>query len=227
MGLSLNDRESLVNDVEIVYHAAADVRFDESLKDGIETNVRGTREIMLLSQQMVKLQVFIYVSTAFCTPGFHVRETCKTSNFQSLQRNISRLYLAVYKTNLDPDFIIEIVENLKPRDFENFESVARRIIQPYPNTYTYSKALSELVVRKYSSSFKTAIIRPSIVTTVYNDPLPGYTDNLYGVNGVVTGAGVGVLRILHINNKLKANIVPADFVVNATVGLAWHTAAEK
>lgn len=123
--------------------------------------------------------------------------------------------------------MIELVERLKPEDYDNFESVARRIIQPYPNTYTYSKALAELVVRKYGSSFNTAIIRPSIVSTVYKDPLPGYTDNLYGVNGVVTGAGLGVLRILHINNKLKANIVPADFVVNATVGLAWHTAMEK
>lgn len=28
------------------------------------------------------------------------------------------------------------------------------------------------------------------------------------------GAGVGVLRILRIDNSLKSNIVPADFVVN-------------
>lgn len=81
LGISLNDRETLVNDVEIVYHAAADVRFDENLKDGIETNVRGTREVMLLGQQMVKLNVFIYVSTAYCTPGFNVHETCETFDF--------------------------------------------------------------------------------------------------------------------------------------------------
>lgn len=139
----------------------------------------------------------------------------------------SRNAFSVYKTHMDPDFMIKLVENLKPDDYENFEYVARRMILPYPNTYTYTKALAELIVRRYGSNLNTAIIRPSIITTTYLDPMPGYTDNLYGLNGVVTGAGVGVLRILHIDNKLKANIVPADFVVNATIGIAWLTAYEK
>lgn len=133
----------------------------------------------------------------------------------------------VYKTYLDPDFMIKLVESLRPEDCEGFEVVARRIIQPYPNTYTYTKALSEQIVRKYGSNLNTAIIRPAIIATTYLDPLPGYTDNIYGVNGVVTGAGVGILRILHINNEMKANIVPADFVVNATVALAWYTMLQK
>lgn len=58
------------------------------------------------------------------------------------------------------------------------------------------------------------IVRPSIITATYFDPLPGYTDNVYGLNGVLVGAGVGVLRILRIDNKLKSNIVPADYVIN-------------
>lgn len=123
--------------------------------------------------------------------------------------------------------MVKLVESLLPEDIDNFEWVARRIIEPYPNTYTYTKAMAEQIVRKYGGNLNTAIIRPSIISTTYHDPMPGYTDNLYGVNGVVTGAGVGVLRILHINNKLKADIVPADFVVNAIIGLAWLTARDK
>lgn len=76
LGISLEDQAALIDDVEIVFHAAADVRFDESLKEATEINIRGTREMMFLSQKMVKLNVFIYVSTAFCTPGFNVQETC-------------------------------------------------------------------------------------------------------------------------------------------------------
>jgi len=123
--------------------------------------------------------------------------------------------------------MIKLVENLRPEDYDPFETLSKRIIIPYPNTYTYTKALSEVVVRKYGGRFNTAVIRPSIVSTTFHDPIPGYTDNVYGVNGVVVGAGVGILRILHINNKLKANIIPADFVVNAMVGLAWFTVLEK
>lgn len=77
LGLSNDDRADLIREVEVVFHAAADVRFDESLKEATEINIRGTREIMLLSQLMVNLSVFVYVSTAFCTPSFQVRESCK------------------------------------------------------------------------------------------------------------------------------------------------------
>lgn len=123
--------------------------------------------------------------------------------------------------------MINVVENLRPEDYDAFDAIARRIIQPYPNTYTYTKALAEHIVRKYSGNMKVAISRPSIVSTTLTDPIPGYTDNVYGVNGVVAGAGVGILRILHIDNKLNANIVPADLVVNSIIGAAWFTVFEQ
>lgn len=123
--------------------------------------------------------------------------------------------------------MIKLVENLKPEDCDAFETVARRIILPYPNTYTYTKAHAEQIVRKFGGRLKIAVIRPSIITTTFREPLSGYTDNLYGVNGVVTGAGIGVLRIFHIDNDLKANILPADFVVNAILALAWFTSLQK
>jgi alcohol-forming fatty acyl-CoA reductase len=139
----------------------------------------------------------------------------------------ANLPFTVYKMNLDPDFMIKFIENLRPEEYDAFEAVAKRMILPFPNTYTYSKALSEQIVRKYGSNLNIAVVRPAIITTSYADPIPGYTDNVYGVNGVVTGAGVGILRILHINNDLKANIVPADFVVNAIIALSWFTALKK
>lgn len=78
LGIAQDERVALSEEVEIVFHAAADVRFDESLKEATEINVRGTREIMLLSQRMRHLSAFVYVSTAFCTPGFVVRESCES-----------------------------------------------------------------------------------------------------------------------------------------------------
>lgn len=77
LGIANDERASLISETEIVFHAAADVRFDESLREATETNIRGTREILLLSQLMMNLNVLVYVSTAFCTPGFNVKESCK------------------------------------------------------------------------------------------------------------------------------------------------------
>ncbi|CRL06850.1 CLUMA_CG019522, isoform A [Clunio marinus] len=207
LGIANDDQESLINEVEIVFHVAADVNFTQSLREAIETNVRGTREIIHLCRRIIKLNVLIYVSTAFCTPSFEVHE--------------------IYETEFDCDFMIDFVENLKPKDYDDFEAISTRIIQPFPNTYAYSKALAEKMIHKHENEFKIAIIRPAIIATAFHEPLPGYTDNVYGVNGVVCGAGLGFLRIFHINNKLKANIVPADYVINMMLAVSWLTVCEN
>lgn len=77
LGISTDDATILINEAEIVYHVAADVRFDESLKEAIEINVRGTRELVNLAQRVVNLNVLVYVSTAFSTPSFDVKEKCE------------------------------------------------------------------------------------------------------------------------------------------------------
>lgn len=51
-----------------------------------------------------------------------------------------------------------------------------------------------------------------------------YIDNLYGPTGVVAGAGTGVLRTLHCDPDITANIVPVDMTVNALIASAWDVA---
>jgi fatty acyl-CoA reductase len=77
LGISLSDQQTLINEVDIFYHAAADVRFDENLKEAVEINVKGTRETVNLASKIHNLLVFAYVSTAFSTPSFNVKEDCK------------------------------------------------------------------------------------------------------------------------------------------------------
>lgn len=76
LGISSSDEKQLIDEVEILYHVAADVRFDENLTDAIIANVRGTREIIKLAEKLQSLKAFVYVSTSFCTPSFNVKETC-------------------------------------------------------------------------------------------------------------------------------------------------------
>jgi len=52
--------------VNIVYHAAASVRFDDTLKDAIFLNTRGTREVAKLALETKNLEVFVHVSTTYC-----------------------------------------------------------------------------------------------------------------------------------------------------------------
>lgn len=45
---------------------------------------------------------------------------------------------------------------------------------------------------------------------------------MYGPTGVCAGAGTGVLRTLHCNGDVNANIIPVDMCVNALISTAWE-----
>lgn len=57
LGLTLTDRQTLISNVNIVFHAAATVRFDEKLKLAIGINVHGIRDVLDICKQMTRLKV--------------------------------------------------------------------------------------------------------------------------------------------------------------------------
>lgn len=57
LGISQSDREILKEEVTIVFHGAATVRFDEKLKTAIEVNVYGTKQMMQLCAECRNLLV--------------------------------------------------------------------------------------------------------------------------------------------------------------------------
>lgn len=144
LGMSLEDKRLVIDLAEVVIHAAADVRFDQLIKTAVETNVRGTRELCRLAEKIRNLVSLVYVSTAYShCPKKDIEET-------------------FYDPPTNPDNMIGLVENLDQDAEKLFDSVTNELIKPWPNTYVYTKALSEDVVRKFGERLPLAIVRPSI-----------------------------------------------------------------
>ena len=57
LGIREEDREKLINEVSVVFHSAATVKFDEALKTSIEFNLLGTRRVVQLCHKMPQLKV--------------------------------------------------------------------------------------------------------------------------------------------------------------------------
>lgn len=60
LGIKICDRQKLISNVNIVFHAAATVRFDEKLNLSVTINVHGTKEILDLCLEMKHLQVNLF-----------------------------------------------------------------------------------------------------------------------------------------------------------------------
>lgn len=144
LGISDEDRQTIIDNVHIVLHSAADVRFDETLQNLLLINMRGTREVLRLTEQIKNLQIYIHISTAYShCPRQHIEER-------------------FYEPPMSPYQMLELAERLTGRDQEEVEIMTDQLIRPWPNTYTYTKALTEELVRDYRTKFTIAVIRPTI-----------------------------------------------------------------
>lgn len=59
LGISPLDQKTLTDNVSIVFHSAATVKFDEALKLSVAMNLLGTKRLIHLSYKMTKLEVII------------------------------------------------------------------------------------------------------------------------------------------------------------------------
>ncbi|XP_063836672.1 putative fatty acyl-CoA reductase CG5065 [Ostrinia nubilalis] len=206
LGLSAEDRDTLQKECQVLMHCAACVRFDMFIRDAVNMNTVGTKRVLDVASGMKQIEVFVHVSTAYCRCEVEVLE--------------ERLYPAKHR----PKHVIETVNWM---DDELLTHLQPKIIEPQPNTYAYTKSLTEDLVAQHAGKFPIVIARPSIVTAAYKEPMPGWVDNLNGPTGLLVGAGKGVIRTMHCNENYAADIVPVDMVVNACILLGYTTALEK
>lgn len=57
LNLTESDRKTLCDNVSIIFHSAADVRFEKPLVDAFETNVLGTKRMLDLAENVKNLEV--------------------------------------------------------------------------------------------------------------------------------------------------------------------------
>lgn len=206
LGIDPNERALLIKHVNIVFHVAATVRFDEKLKLALAINVNGTKEMMTLAREMENLKAFVHVSTAYAN--------C----------NKDEIYEQFYKTPISGENSIKLGEIL---DESTLNSMTPELICDWPNTYTYTKALAEDYVKSNSKGLPIAVFRPAIVIPTYQEPIPGWIDNMYGPTGIVIGVAAGLLRVIHIRKENKAELVPVDMCCNSIIACGYDAAINQ
>lgn len=206
LGLSEEDRQMLTQKVNIVFHSAATVRFDEPLKVAVNLNLQGTDRILDLCLEMLNLVSFVHVSTAY-------------SNADKIE-----VQEEIYKTKIKPEVVIDMCENL---DDETLNILEKKLQGKHPNTYTLTKSLAENLILQKGSGLSIAIVRPSIICAAYQEPFPGWVDNITGITGLMMQAGRGAIRSVVCDKNLIVDAIPVDYVVDTLICAAWHSVVRR
>ncbi|XP_062121764.1 putative fatty acyl-CoA reductase CG5065 [Drosophila sulfurigaster albostrigata] len=197
-GLNELDRLELCAQVNIIFHSAATVRFNECLKVAARVNSVATYNLLEMCKEMPQLKSFLYVSTAYCNPG--------------------RKYVdeRIYPT-LPPVDWLQFLTCTKKIPDEYLNRMADYIKGPHVNTYTFTKSIAEQIVNSYKDLIPIVIVRPSIVTAAYKEPYPGWIDNIQAISGIMMEIGKGGISSILGDKNLICDIIPVDFVVNAMI----------
>lgn len=74
LGISENDKKRLIDNVTVIFHCAANVRFDQAIEGAVNMNTLGTKRMLELAMEMKNVKVFEHVSTAYCQCNEEVLE---------------------------------------------------------------------------------------------------------------------------------------------------------
>lgn len=206
LAISSNDSFQLSKTVNVVFHSAATVKFDEKLKLSVTINVLGTQRLIELCKRMTHLEALIHVSTAYC--------------------NCDRSVVGekIYTPPIGPNQIVQLVETL---DENLLDTLTPRLIGNRPNTYTFTKALAESWLKENKGDLPLVIVRPSIVISTINGPLKGWVDNWNGPTGIIAAAGKGLFRSMLCDKDKTADLIPVDLVINLMLVAAWKIGTTK
>lgn len=196
LGLSPGDRATLVQSVDVILHCAATVRFDQSLKVAARINVAAVMDLVAMAREMTHLKAFVHVSTAYS---------------HCYRKDVDE---AFYEEPLTGRELLTLVHTLSD---EELVQVTPGLLGDWPNTYSFTKAIAEDVIRRETGDLPVAIVRPSIVTATTQEPLPGWIDNIYGPTGLTIAMALGVIRVLYGDYEKVIDLVPADYVVNSII----------
>lgn len=105
-----------------------------------------------------------------------------------------------------------------------------------PNTYTFTKAISEYYLldlvkrqpeRYLNDKIPIAVIRPSIVGGVWKEPQVGFVDNFNGPSGAILSLYTGSILAMPGNGNCVADLVPVDMCANMVLCTGWFLISEQ
>jgi len=121
----------------------------------------------------------------------------------------------------EPLNVVQYLQSTKWLNSDLFSSSSEHLLGGRPTSYHYTKALAETLLNQEYDSVPIAIVRPSIITASWKEPLPGWIDNFHGPSGYLVSSGKGVLRTMYGHKDKICDMIPVDVVANTIIAAAW------
>ncbi|XP_057419353.1 fatty acyl-CoA reductase 1-like isoform X2 [Lotus japonicus] len=223
LGLKDEDlKNEMLKEIEVLVNFAASTKFDERFDISMGVNTTGALNVLNFAKSCHEINVLLHISTAYVSGEIADGEAVKEKPFemtQSLKKN-SKLDIHVEMNLLEKKLdelraknASEITIKYAMKDY----GLERANLYGWPNTYVFTKAMGEMLLVHYKDNVPLIIIRPTMVTSTYKDPFPGWIEGIRTVDSVICGYGQGKLACFLGHPKTILDMIPADMVINCVI----------
>ncbi|KAF8647879.1 hypothetical protein HU200_065139 [Digitaria exilis] len=222
----------MTREVNVIVNGAATTNFYERYDVALDVNVMGVRHMCQLAKQCPNLEVILHVSTAYVVGErqgviqerpFKLGETLREDEPELRLDIDAELRLAMdYQRQLAGDDAEQKNERKAMKEL----GLARARGFGWPNTYVFTKALGEMTLAQQQqeqpelAGVPVVIVRPSIITSIQRDPLPGWIEGTRTIDAILIGYAKQSLSCFLADLDLTMDVIPGDMVVNAIMAAA-------
>ncbi|XP_073049363.1 fatty acyl-CoA reductase 2, chloroplastic-like [Primulina eburnea] len=242
LGMDNESANAIMKDVDVIIQSAASTTLNDRYDLLIDLNANAPQRLMRFAKSCKNLKLFVHISTAYVngrregmilekplTMGENVRSKENGLNDQNGSCSFLRLDLGdelwlSRRSSLssDQDLIIDATKYLKKLGQERAE------LYGWYNAYHMTKAMGEMIIHEIKGDVPVLIIRPSVIESCYQGPLPGWIQGNRMYDPVILSFGKGQLPAYLADPQVSMDIIPVDMVANTTVAaIAKHGRLEK
>lgn len=212
--------EQMWREVEVVVNLAATTNFDERYDVALVLNTFGAIHVLNFAKKCSKIKVLLHVSTAYVsgektglileTP-YNLGDTLNGTSGLDIDTEKKVMEETLKQLTLEGSSEKSITSAMKELGLQRSRKYG------WPNTYVFTKALAEMLLGDLKGDVPLVIFRPTIVTSTFQEPFPGWVEGVRTIDSLALGYGKGKITCFLGDPETIVDVIPADMVVNAMI----------
>uniref|UniRef100_A0A0E0KPD4 Fatty acyl-CoA reductase n=1 Tax=Oryza punctata TaxID=4537 RepID=A0A0E0KPD4_ORYPU len=232
-GLGSCEILQLSQEVDIIVNGAATTNFMERYDVALATNAVGVLHLCQFAKQCDKLKTLLHVSTAYVAGE-------QAGQLLEKPLQIGRALRQDYQLDIEAE--LQLVDKIKSKlrikcssDNKLEKTTMRKLGLKramhfgWPNTYVLTKALGEMLLQQLGRDLPVVIIRPSMITSTFQDPMPGWIEETRTIDVIFVAYNDQTLPCFIFDGSVIFDLIPGDMVINAmmaAINSHWNKRAQ-
>ncbi|WP_026179775.1 fatty acyl-CoA reductase [Hahella ganghwensis] len=221
-GLSESEFQELAGNIDIIVNSAASVNFREPLDQALKINTLCLNNMIALSQAGGDLPI-VQVSTCYVN-GYN-KGVMEEDNVIPAGQPVERSEFGYFE--VEP--LIELLQSkvqevvASTNDDEQREKklvdlgIAEANRYGWNDTYTFTKWMGEQLLMKAMYGKTLTILRPSIVESTLEGPVPGWIEGVKVADAIILAYAREKVNFFPGKREGIIDIIPADLVSNSII----------